>query len=83
MSSFKNYLFQSYRADEGFKVTNSCFSWSNIFKDMQRGISQHYSETSLKWFATFEYRDCFLIQTNILEKKKKKDVEKCLLGKQH
>lgn len=85
VNSFKNYLFQSYKADEGFRVTNSCFSWSNIFKDMQRGISQHYSETSLKWFATSEYRDCFLIQANILEKKKKtteKDVRKCSLGKQ-
>lgn len=44
-------------------------------------MSQHYSEMNLKWFATFEYRDCFLIQANILEKKK--DVKKCSLGKHH
>lgn len=82
LNSFKNYLFQSYKADEGFRVTNSCFSWSNIFKDMQRGISQHYSETSLKWFATLEYRDCFLIQANIWEKKKtRKGCEKMLIRK--
>lgn len=81
LNSFKNYLFQSYKADEGFRVTNSCFSWSNIFKDMQRGISQHYSETSLKWFATLEYRDCFLIQANIWRKKMRKGCEKMLIRK--
>lgn len=82
LNSFKNDLFQSYKADEGFRVTNSCFSWSNIFKDMQRGISQHYTETSLKWFATLEYRDCFLIQANIWKKKKnRKGCEKMLIRK--